>query len=370
MFTFNQEESQNHDNEQDSSSIEDFAKSSKLIRMLRLWYPVIPNQHTFLQRFTLFKKLEEPAKSYMCVQDTFQWRSIEQLQLDPEHTELLNILKTTPNENQVGFCGKELTQEEFIFDPTLKTCHSRKNQALLMSGAQFTIEDQIPIYHYFFSHTFPYFYLTLGKFQDLMLKMGWARESLPYLFQAFKGKNGGKFLSYPEFISGLAACEPNTPHGDSCGEIRCRYIFKFYDKNHDGKLEFPEFTNMVKDIRKLRGSSTEDPLVLEEAENSAKVFGASHDSLLISDFLSGVGQLKFRGTSTLLRSPKSVLEILGDNSENSDSTSSGSNSPTVKRRKKEGNFDPLEFLQESVAESDVQEMSLGEYLAFCLAAKI
>ena len=46
--------------------------------------------------------------------------------------------------------------------------------------------------------------------------------------------------------------------------------------------------------------------------NILRVFGSGKKTQLsLNDFLVGVGQLKFRGTSALLRSPKgSVIEIL------------------------------------------------------------
>ena len=120
---------------------------------------------------------------------------------------------------------------------------------------------------------------------------------------------GGHFITGTAIILGLAACEPITPHGDLCGEARCKYIFKFYDKNHDGNLIFAEFSNMVKDILALKSDSETN--FEEEAKKSAKIFGSNQcDALSMSDFLSGVGQLKFRGTSMLLRSPRSVLEVL------------------------------------------------------------
>ena len=77
---------------------------------------------------------------------------------------------------------------------------------------------------------------------------------------------------------------------------------------------FAEFSNMVKDILALK--SDNETNFEEEAKKSAKIFGSNHsDALSMSDFLSGVGQLKFRGTSMLLRSPRSVLEVLaGKNS--------------------------------------------------------
>ena len=112
-----------------------------------------------------------------------------------------------------------------------------------------------------------------------------------------------KFLSFSEFICGLAACEPQTPHGDAPGEARCRYIFRFYDKvwyynmnkkgivfknmtafleliitfncisfsqNSDGLLEYEEFLEMIKDIRKAKGLSISDIDVQKEASMSAK----------------------------------------------------------------------------------------------------
>ena len=121
------------------------------------------------------------------------------------------------------------------------------------------------------------------------------------------------------------------------GEARCRYIFRYFDKNHDGKLLFDEFFLMVKDIRSIRGASVQDEDVRKEASESAKVFETndSDQDLSMSDFLTAVGQLKFRGTSMLLRNPKSVKDVLGnktgEDSISSSNGGSGESSPKVKR---------------------------------------
>ena len=57
-----------------------------------------------------------------------------------------------------------------------------------MSGAEFSIDNQVSIYHYFFRNTFPYFYITEPHFSNLMLKVGWKEEKIPKLFQSFKSK--------------------------------------------------------------------------------------------------------------------------------------------------------------------------------------
>lgn len=42
-------------------------------------------------------------------------------------------------------------------------------------------------------------------------------------------------------LLGLAAMEPATQHGGMPAEMRCRYIFRYYDRNIDGQLQFEEF---------------------------------------------------------------------------------------------------------------------------------
>ncbi len=61
-----------------------------------------------------------------------------------------------------------------------------------------------------------------------------------YLSRAFDAKKQG-FLSAKDFLLGIAAMQPCTPHGGIPAEMRCRYIFRFYDVNSDGVLEFTEF---------------------------------------------------------------------------------------------------------------------------------
>ena len=246
---------------------------------------------------------------------------------------VLLLTKPSTDQRQVGFSGKEIQEDDFIFDPT-DPSSQRKTQANLMAGAGYDCQVQRLIFQSFFQLAFPYFFVNQEIFSQIMVRFGWPQEKLPDLFKAFQTKSShAGYMSYPEFISGLAACEPCTPHGDSCGEARCRYIFRYYDKNHDGKLLFDEFFFMVKDIRSIRGASVQDEDVRKEASESAKVF-ETNDDLSMSDFLTGVGQLKFRGTSMLLRNPKSVKDVLGTKTgedSNSSNGGSGESSPKIKR---------------------------------------
>lgn len=49
------------------------------------------------------------------------------------------------------------------------------------------------------------------------------------------------FLGWFETLIGLACLEPTTPHGGSPAEFRCRYIFRYYDRDCDGMLNWEEF---------------------------------------------------------------------------------------------------------------------------------
>ena len=52
-------------------------------------------------------------------------------------------------------------------------------------------------------------------------------------------------LTYEEVLSGVAAMDPSTPHGGPSGEMRCRYIFKFYATEQEAVLSFEEFKWVV-----------------------------------------------------------------------------------------------------------------------------
>ena len=48
-------------------------------------------------------------------------------------------------------------------------------------------------------------------------------------------------LTFKDVLLGLSAMEPATPHGGTPAELRCRYIFRYYDRDCDGHLSTEEF---------------------------------------------------------------------------------------------------------------------------------
>ena len=90
--------------------------------------------------------------------------------------------------------------------------------------------ERIPKYNWQYKTTYKYL-ITFHIYDHIMISSH---------KRAFDKTSRG-FLKYEEIIAGLAAMEPVTPHGDSCGEIRSVYILRYYDSGGDGLLSFDDF---------------------------------------------------------------------------------------------------------------------------------
>lgn len=186
--------------------------------------------------------------------------------------------------------------------------HLSKSYYELFESAGFGLQEQKLLFSDFLHYCYPSHTMNKFIFKEFMLSLGWKEEnSLDNIFQAFDISNKG-ILSFNDVLIGLAAMEPSTQHGGPPAEIRCRYIFRFYDSDRDDKLEYHEYFNMIRDIQKLKGFPMDEDSLKESAENGMKVFGIEKSqNLFLNVFLSAVGQLKFRGTSLLFRFPNTII---------------------------------------------------------------
>ncbi len=217
----------------------------------------------------------------------------------------------------------------------------------LVLSAKFSRDIQDQLYALFYAYAYPCDYLNLAKFKlfiQKLLKIQALDTSINsinyfknyfYSFDLFQKS----ILTYNDLLLGLAAMEPGTQHGGTPAEQRCRYIFRYYTFNdsitftddlmqqqHSQQqpsslinqvMNFEQFKNLIKDINTLKkmNSTTSDEKSLEiEAINAFKLFGLNspNDLLSLSDFLIGVGQLKFRGTSVLFRLNRPIADILSN----------------------------------------------------------
>jgi len=202
----------------------------------------------------------------------------------------------------------ELSAEHY--DISTENPHMTAHEALVKS-AKLGKKEQDHLFQEFIEQCHPSQNMNSSTFTSFMTTLKGARpEMVPALFRAFD-PHKKHVLSYKEVLHGLAALEPCTQHGGLPAEMRCRFMFRYYDLNGDGFLQYEEFKGLVRDIRDHKGLPNDEASLNEDAVNSAKLFGEENkDKLPSADFLTAVGSLKFRGTSILFRLPQSCMTNL------------------------------------------------------------
>ncbi|ESO98154.1 hypothetical protein LOTGIDRAFT_142980 [Lottia gigantea] len=98
------------------------------------------------------------------------------------------------------------------------------------------ILEQGMLYKEFMETTHPAQLMCLPVFRRYLAAKGAKLDEIDDIFRAFD-LHKRKYLTYKDVLLGLAAMEPTTQHGGMPAEMRCRYIFKYYDKNLDNFLQ-------------------------------------------------------------------------------------------------------------------------------------
>lgn len=251
---------------------------------------------------------------------------IEPYMLGPEPFKFVNLVKDGTG-TQIQSSLSETSLEYVNVDAESSQMTPQES---LIKSSRLGKQEQELLFQEFMEFTHPSQFMNKVVFSKYMELKAAKMDNIDHLFRAFD-VHKRKYLSNKDVLLGLAAMEPSTQHGGMPAEMRCRYIFRFYDRNSDGQLQFDEFKRLVLDIRQSKSLSTDDEAAEEDAVNSAKLFGTeSKDKLPLADFLSAVGQLKFRGTSVLFRLPHSCTNSL-KSLEGDESLSEGETEPPSKR---------------------------------------
>jgi Ca2+-binding EF-hand superfamily protein len=186
-------------------------------------------------------------------------------------------------------------------------------QEQLISTAKFNSKVQERIFKEFYSHTFPSEYMSFRSFSEAMESKLTEQEKskIQAYFRAFDTQQNF-YLTYTDYLLGLAAMDFNTSHGGGPAELRCRYIFRFYNTKNNGSMSIEEFRDLHSDVVNLKsGKINGDVLPYNEVLPIFNSFNLqSNSNLLLGDFLNSVGQLKYRGTSVLFRLHVPVQDTL------------------------------------------------------------
>ncbi|CAF1349139.1 unnamed protein product [Didymodactylos carnosus] len=180
----------------------------------------------------------------------------------------------------------------------------------LVISAKFTPQIQEKLFEEFHLNVIPSDYLNYETFRILFVRKDVEINRLNDYFRAFDCSQRS-YLTFVDYLLGMAAMDPTTQHGGVPAEQRCRYIFRLYNVANNSRMTFDEFKTMVRDIHKNKGQNLTGEILYDEAAQMFRSFGLRLDQTLgLMDFLSGVGQLRFRGTSVLFRLTVSVADML------------------------------------------------------------
>ncbi|XP_047987748.1 uncharacterized protein LOC125227465 [Leguminivora glycinivorella] len=185
-------------------------------------------------------------------------------------------------------------------------------QCQLLSAANYKKEDQIRVYREFTEMVYPAQYMSPHLFKQLMVEVGWQYQQCPALFRAADMTNRGG-LSFHDLLMWIAALEPVTQHSGSTAEIRCKYIFRYFDSDRDQKLDYAEFKELVAAARLARQLPIDALSVARDADNVYRQLNLQPNSQMsMTDYLRGVSEARLRGTSAMLRAKRGVANYLVD----------------------------------------------------------
>lgn len=291
------------------------------VRLYRIWAPKHVTPYIFHGVFAVYITAEKKVRLdsiHGKYQGAALWVRKEELtKMCSEHKllspEVLEFVALVRGEKNIDTDSRERIRCGILTEITNKSLvtSSVTSHEQLLDAAGFSAEIQTSIYREFIMRCFPALYMCKQLFIEMFFGMGWSPHNAANLFKiADLCTVGG--LAFREFLYIVAATEPSITHSGVVAEIRCRYIFKFFDSDNDGQLNYEEFTNLVSSIRKSRSQPTDSASVNQEAESLYKSMGHVREveSLTLNDFLSAVGSSKLRGTSQVLRSPMSIITYL------------------------------------------------------------
>ncbi|CAF0822203.1 unnamed protein product [Adineta steineri] len=285
--------------------------------------PCLPSIQTYYlfskERSTFVNKLNSPS---------VLWMNLDQMKVAIKKYELFGlepyfILKTILEHQQLHGWDDLINGRQIFEEPTLQFIECKQldinnpgivsSQEQLISSAKFNDKIQERIFKEFYSYTFPSEYMNFDSFTEAMDNklIGLEKNKIQSYFRAFDGQQNC-YLTFTDYLLGLAAMDPNTSHGGTPAEIRCRYIFRFYNIANNGSMSIEEFRNLHTDIQNLKsGKQNVNPPSYNDIVSSFNAFNLQENKeLLLSDFLNLVGQLKYRGTSVLYRLHTNTKDLL------------------------------------------------------------
>lgn len=130
--------------------------------------------------------------------------------------------------------------------------------------------------------------MTLHEFTEALTSLGAKREYCTQYFKAFDRAGDGT-VNTTEFMLGVVAMDNQTYHGGHWAEQRSQYIFRTYDLNGDGFLDYGEMLHLVRHLRRGRKESEAVADIEAQARELAEGIGTCVGRLVLWKALASGG---------------------------------------------------------------------------------
>lgn len=151
-------------------------------------------------------------------------------------------------------------------------------------------------------------YLSKDEFVTILQRYPCCKEThYPSAFFELFDRNEDGYLSESDFLGGMLAVSPLTPHklDSPSGQLRMQFIFLYYDQNRNGRLEVEEVATMIEHIQQLHGESYSSAMV--DAKALVSLYSGPFG---FAAFYDAAQQRMLNGTSPLLRTQQDLLEAV------------------------------------------------------------
>ncbi|KAJ6217501.1 hypothetical protein RDWZM_008658 [Blomia tropicalis] len=262
----------------------------------------LPQTRKFLTRLIYYIELKPNTNKFQCCQPItprLEWwplKTIQDGEIDqlwgPELVVYCNLISPRiPNR-----ISEYSLEEAFHFVPRDPPRNLEEDMLKSLHITEKVVER---LYAEFLEHCFPSMNLTYNSFKVYMSNHQFENNESRQLglFRAFNYNSNG-YLTFHEFLMGLACMEPNVQHG----EYRARFIFRYYDVDRSDSLSESELRRLIVDL-----CPTSDAVEQRFKEAMETMCTDGRREVKLADFINALGTLRFRGTSVLCRSTKSIF---------------------------------------------------------------
>lgn len=148
-------------------------------------------------------------------------------------------------------------------------------------------------------------YLSRDEFSQILIQYPCCNQTYHAVFFELFDRNQDGFLNESDFLGGILAVSPTTPHKLEApsGQLRMQFIFLYYDANRNGRLEVDEIAKMIEHIQQLRGQPHSDAMV--DATALVSLYSGPFG---FAAFYDATQKRMLNGTSPLLRTQQDLLE--------------------------------------------------------------